>query len=325
MQYMKNLLELDEREILALAIANEQEDSQIYQVFADSIREDYPSSAAMFDEMAEDERGHRTMLFDLYRSKFGEHMPPIRREDVRGFYKRNPIWLSKVLSVEKMRAEAERMELQAANFYDKAAEQSTDTSTKKMLMELASLERSHGTKAEAMNTDVTQKAGAAEHDTQHRKFVLQLVQPGLAGLVDGSVSTLAPVFAAAFATHSNWNTFLVGLAASLGAGISMGLTEALSDDGTITGRGSPWVRGAACGIMTAIGGLGHTLPYLVPDSLANSFYIATFVAIIIVILELWAIAWIRAKYMDTPFMKAVIQIVIGGLLVFGIGIAIGSA
>ncbi len=322
---MKNLSDLDERQILALAIANEQEDSQIYQVFADSIRTDFPASAAMFDEMAEDEREHRTMLFDLYRSKFGEHMPPIRREDVRGFYKRNPIWLSKVLNVEKMRAESERMELQAANFYDKAAAQSTDASTKKMLMELASLERSHGTKAGSLNTDVTKTHGETEHDTQHRKFVLQLVQPGLAGLVDGSVSTLAPVFAAAFATHSNWNTFLVGLAASLGAGISMGLTEALSDDGTITGRGSPWVRGAACGIMTAIGGLGHTFPYLVPDSWANSFYIATFIAIIIVILELWAIAWIRSKYMDTPFMKAVIQIVIGGLLVFGIGIAIGSA
>jgi erythrin-vacuolar iron transport family protein len=322
---MKNLNQLDEREILSLAIANEQEDSQIYQTFADSIRQDFPASATMFDEMAEDERGHRTMLFDLYSKKFGEHMPPIRREDVRGFYKRNPIWLSKMLSVEKMRAEAERMELQAASFYDKAAEQSTDTATKQMLMELASLERSHGIKAETLNADVTKTHGEAEHDTQHRKFVLQYVQPGLAGLVDGSVSTLAPVFAAAFATHSNWNTFLVGLAASLGAGVSMGLTEALSDDGTITGRGSEWTRGTVCGVMTAVGGLGHTLPYLVPDSWANAFYIATFIAIIIVILELWAIAWIRAKYMDTPFMKAVIQIVIGGLIVFGIGIAIGSA
>ena len=322
---MKQLSELDEREVLALAIANEQEDSQIYQVFAESIREEYPASATMFDEMAEDERGHRTMLFELYSTKFGEHMPPIRREDVRGFDKRNSIWLSKILSVEKMRAESERMELQAANFYDKAAAQSTDTSTKKMLMELASLERSHGTKACEMNADVTQKAGAEEHDTQHRKFVLQLVQPGLAGLVDGSVSTLAPVFAAAFATHSNWNTFLVGLAASLGAGISMGLTEAMSDDGTITGRGNPWLRGAACGIMTAIGGLGHTFPFLVPDSWTNSFHIATIMAIAIVLVELWAIAWIRSKYMDTPFMKAIVQIVIGGLLVFGIGIVIGSA
>ncbi len=322
---MKQLSELDTREILSLAIANEQEDSQIYQVFADRLRPDFLASAVMFDEMAEDERGHRTMLFDLYRTKFGEHMPPIRREDVRGFFKRNPVWMSKVLSIEKMRYEAERMELQAANFYDKAAAQSTDADVKEMLMQLAALERSHGEKAEVMIANVTAKAGDTERDSEHRRFVLQYVQPGLAGLVDGSVSTLAPVFAAAFATHSNWNTFLVGLAASLGAGISMGLTEALSDDGTITGRGSPWSRGAACGIMTAVGGLGHTLPYLVPDSWPNSFHIATVMAIIIVLLELWAIAWIRSKYMDTPFMKAVIQIVIGGLLVFGIGIVIGSA
>jgi erythrin-vacuolar iron transport family protein len=322
---MKNLSELDEREILALAIASEQEDSQIYQVFADRLRPEFPASATLFDDMATEEREHRTMLFDMYRSKFGEHIPPIRREDVRGFYKRNPVWMSKILSIEKMRFEAERMELQAASFYEKAAAQSTDASVKQLLMNLAEIERGHEKKAGELAANVTQTHGEAEHDSQHRKFVLQYVQPGLAGLVDGSVSTLAPVFAAAFATHNNWNTFLVGLAASLGAGVSMGLTEALSDDGSITGRGSEWTRGTVCGVMTAIGGLGHTLPYLVPDTWANAFYIATFIAIIIVILELWAIAWIRAKYMDTPFMKAVIQIVIGGLIVFGIGIAIGSA
>ncbi len=322
---MKNLIELDEREILALAIASEQEDSQIYQVFADSLRAEFPASAKIFDDMAIEERDHRAMLFDMYRSKFGEHIPPIRREDVRGFYKRNPVWMSKTLSIEKMRFEAERMELQAASFYEKAAAQSTDASIKQLLMQLAEIERGHEKKAGELAISTAQAHGEAEHDTQHRKFVLQYVQPGLAGLVDGSVSTLAPVFAAAFATHSNWNTFLVGLAASLGAGVSMGLTEALSDDGSITGRGSEWTRGTVCGVMTAIGGLGHTLPYLVPDTWVNGFYIATFIAIIIVILELWAIAWIRAKYMDTPFMKAVIQIVIGGLIVFGIGIAIGSA
>ncbi len=322
---MKKLSELTAREILALAIANEQEDSQIYQEFADRLRPDFAASAAMFDEMAEDERGHRTMLFDLFKQKFGDNLPPIRREDVRGFYKRSPVWMSATLSIDKMRAEAEKMEDQAASFYEKAAAQSSDIDVKQMLLELAELERSHEKKAETLRTGVEDAAGEVEHDTEHRRFVLQYVQPGLAGLVDGSVSTLAPVFAAAFATHSNWNTFLVGLAASIGAGISMGLTEAMSDDGTITGRGSPWKRGAACGIMTAIGGLGHTFPYLVPDSWANAFWIATSMAIIIVLIELWAIAWIRAKYMDTPMLKAVVQIVIGGLLVFGVGILIGSA
>ena len=322
---MKNLSELDEREVLALAIASEQEDSQIYQVFAEKLRPDYPASAKMFDDMAEEERDHRSMLFTLYREKFGEHLPPIRREDVRGFDKRDRIWMLKTLGIDKMRRQAERMEHQAASFYEKAAAQTNDLSVREMLVNLAEIERGHGKKAVDLVQDVTEKHGDAEHDTEKRQFVLQFVQPGLAGLVDGSVSTLAPVFAAAFATHNNWSTFLVGLAASLGAGVSMGLTEALSDDGTITGRGSPLVRGAACGIMTAVGGLGHTLPYLVPDSIANAFTIATGLAIFIVLIELGVIAWIRAKYMESSFIKAIIQIVIGGLIVFMIGILIGSA
>ena len=322
---MKQLGELDEREVLALAIANEQEDSQIYQVFGERLDGDFPASARIFFDMAEEERSHRSMLFGLYRDRFGEHLPPIRREDVRGFDKRDRSWMAATLGIEKMRSQAERMELQAAHFYEKAAAQSNDLGVKEMLIHLAEVERGHEKKAGDLTAQVAADHGAAEHDTDRRRYVLQYVQPGLAGLVDGSVSTLAPVFAAAFATHSNWSTFLVGLAASLGAGISMGLTEALSDDGTITGRGDPWKRGAACGIMTAVGGLGHTMPYLVPDSVPNAFIVATAIAIVVVIFELGAIAWIRARYMDTPFLKAIIQIVIGGLMVFGIGILIGSA
>lgn len=322
---MKHLSELDEREVLALAIASEQEDSQIYQVFAEKLRTAFPASAEIFDDMAEEERSHRSMLFGLYREKFGEHLPPIRREDVRGFDKRDRIWMSATLGIDKMRRQAERMELQAASFYEKAAAQSTDVSVREMLVRLAEIERGHEKKAGDLAANVVAKHGEAEHDTERRQFVLQFVQPGLAGLVDGSVSTLAPVFAAAFATHNNWSTFLVGLAASLGAGVSMGLTEALSDDGTITGRGSPWTRGVVCGIMTAVGGLGHTLPYLVPDGMTNAFSIATGLAILIVVIELGLIAWIRARYMDTPFFKAIIQIVIGGLIVFMLGILIGSA
>jgi erythrin-vacuolar iron transport family protein len=163
-------------------------------------------------------------------------------------------------------------------------------------------------------------AALTAEEAKRRTFVLQIVQPGLAGLIDGSVSTLAPIFAAAFATHRTWNAFLVGLAASLGAGISMGLTEALSDDGTITGRGSPWKRGTACGLATALGGLGHTLPYLITD-----FWTATAVAILVVMVELIAIAWIRWKYMSTPFLAAIIQIILGGLLVVLVGVMIGSS
>ena len=322
---MKQLSELDEREVLALAIANEQEDSQIYQVFGEKLKADFPASAQIFFDMAEEERGHRAMLFGLYRDKFGEHLPPIRRDDVRGFDKRDRSWMATTIGIEKMRRLAERMELQAANFYDKAAAQSRDVSVREMLVHLAEVERGHEKKAGDLTAAVRAQHGEQEHDTQRRRYVLQYVQPGLAGLVDGSVSTLAPVFAAAFATHSNWNTFLVGLAASLGAGISMGLTEALSDDGTITGRGDPWKLGAACGIMTAVGGLGHTVPYLVPDSVPHAFTIATAIAIVVVVFELGAIAWIRARFMDTPFVKAIVQIVIGGLLVFAIGILIGSA
>ncbi len=196
----------------------------------------------------------------------------------------------------------------------------------KLLGDLAELEKGHENIAAKLTDKILSPGVRAEEDkTRKRVFVLQYVQPGLAGLMDGSVSTLAPLFAAAFATHHNWQTFLVGLAASIGAGISMGFAEALSDDGSLTGRGSPWLRGATCGLMTALGGLGHTLPYLVPDSWSNAFWIATAIAGVVVFFELWAIAYIRARYMDTPFLHAVFQIVLGGAIVLAVGILIGAA
>lgn len=322
---MKALSELTEREVVALAIANEEEDSRIYQSFADRLRPDFPASAGLFDAMAEEERGHRQSLYDLYRSRFGEHLPPIRREDVRGFLKRRAVWWSPNLDVPKMRREAELMELQAANFYDQAAAQATDLGVREMFVRLAEVERGHGKKAGELQDQLTPDAEAEETEAQRRLFVLQYVQPGLAGLIDGSVSTLAPLFAAAFATQNNWETFLVGMAASVGAGISMGLTEALSDDGIITGRGSPWLRGLVCGAMTAVGGIGHTLPYLVPDSWPNAFLVATLIAALVVAVELVAISWIRTRYMDTPFLRAAFQVIVGGVLVLLAGIFIGSA
>lgn len=322
----KALGDLTEREVLALAIANEEEDSRIYQLFAEACTESFPASARIFEDMAAEEREHRTSLFEVYRTRFGEHLPPIRREDVRGFLTRRPVWWTKNLGPDRMREEAAIMEMQAANFYDKAATQTLDTRIRELFLHLAEVERGHRKKADQLKeAHLDDTAQGAEDAARHRQFVLTYVQPGLAGLIDGSVSTLAPLFAAAFATHNNWNTFLVGLAASVGAGISMGITEAMSDDGIISGRGSPWLRGLVCGVMTAIGGIGHSLPYLVPDSMANAFYIATAIAAAIVAVELIAIAWIRTKYMDTPFLRSVFQVVVGGVLVLLAGIFIGSA
>lgn len=323
---MKALSDLTEREVLALAIANEEEDSRIYRSFADRLRPDYESSAAIFDDMAEEERGHRDSLYELYRQRFGEHLPPIRREDVRGFLRRRTPWWEPSLDLDKMRGEAELMERQAANFYERSAERATDLSVRQLFTQLAEVERGHEKRAGAIaESHLTADAAAAEESARRRAFVLQYVQPGLAGLIDGSVSTLAPLFAAAFATKNNWETFLVGMAASVGAGISMGLTEALSDDGIITGRGSPWLRGLVCGLMTAIGGIGHTLPYLVPNSWPNAFYLATTIAALVVAVELVAISWIRTHWMDTPFLRATMQVIVGGVLVLLAGIFIGSA
>jgi rubrerythrin len=323
---VKNFADLTEREVLAVAIASEEEDSRIYMAFAEDLKDRYPDSAKLFEEMAEEERGHRHMLLETYEQRFGPHLPPIRREDVKGFLRRRPIWLTKNLSLDTIRKEVETMEMQAERFYVKAAEQAQDVGVRRLLGDLAEAEKAHEKTATRLTDQILKPDVRAEEDrTSRRMFVLQYVQPGLAGLMDGSVSTLAPLFAAAFATHQNWQTFLVGLAASIGAGISMGFAEALSDDGSLTGRGSPWLRGTASGVMTALGGLGHSIPFLVPDSWPNAFWIATTVACIVVFFELWAIAYIRARYMDTPFLQAVFQIVLGGVIVLGVGILIGAA
>src|SRR5213080_4721006 len=211
--------------------------------------------------------------------------------------------------------------MSGARFYRRATDTTRDTSVRQLLLELAEAEVEHESLAHKLGQQIlTPSALAKEDETARRMFLLQYVQPGLAGLMDGSVSTLAPLFAAAFATHNTWETFLVGLAASVGAGISMGFAEALSDDGSLTGRGTPLVRGAVCGVMTAIGGLGHTLPYLIPH-----FWTATGVSIVVVACELAAISWIRWRFMDTPFLSATFQVVVGGVLVFVAGILIGSS
>ncbi len=323
---MKNFSDLTEREILAVAISSEEEDSRIYMTFAEDLAERYPDTAKIFEEMAEEEKGHRHMLLEMYEQRFGPHLPPIRRDDVKGFLKRRPVWLTKNLPLDTIRKTAEAMEFEAERFYTKAAERATDVGVRKLLGDLAEVEKGHETLATRLEkTVLTPDARAAEDTTRRRMFVLQYVQPGLAGLMDGSVSTLAPLFAAAFATHHNFQTFLVGLAASIGAGISMGFAEALSDDGSMTGRGSPWLRGTTCGLMTTVGGLGHTIPYLVPDAWPNAFWIATAIAGLVVFFELWAIAYVRARYMDTPFLQAVFQIVLGGVIVLAVGILIGAA
>jgi rubrerythrin len=320
---VKRFSDLSEQEILALAITNEEEDSRIYRGFAEGLRDKFPASAKVFDEMAEEEVHHRTMLFDLYRKKFGDYLPLIRRQDVKGFiqHKTSPLWLMRPLGLDDVRKYAENMEYEAERFYRKAAAGARDASVRQLLIELAEAEAGHESLAHKLSqTILTPGAREKEDETARRMFVLQYVQPGLAGLMDGSVSTLAPLFAAAFATHNTWETFLVGMAASVGAGISMGFAEALSDDGSLTGRGTPWLRGTVCGLMTTIGGLGHTLPYLIPD-----FYIATIVAILVVAVELAVISWIRTRFMDTPFLQAAFQVVVGGVLVFIAGILIGSS
>jgi rubrerythrin len=317
----KNFKDLSEREILALAISLEEEDGKIYGDFVDGLRETYPASAKLFEEMQEEESGHRASLLDLYRGKFGEHIPHLRREDVKGFVYRRPVWLIRPLGLHVVRKQAEIMELETRRFYERAAEQVTDVSIRKLLGDLAQAERKHSAIAESLEEKLlTPNVRAEEDAAQRRLFVLQIVQPGLAGLMDGSVSTLAPVFAAAFATRNSWDAFLVGMAASVGAGISMGFAEALSDDGSLTGRGHPWIRGVVCGLMTTAGGIGHTMPYLIGD-----FSVATSVAVAVVILELLAISFIRNRYMDTPFVAAAMQVMLGGALVFLAGVLIGNS
>ena len=317
---MKKFEELTEREILALAIALEEEDERVYADFADGLRQDYPATASMFLGMREEESEHRRRLIELFRQKFGEHIPLIRRQDVRGFVDRPALWLVRPLRIDAVRKEASTMEVETRRFYEKAAARTQDASIRQLLDDLAYEEREHENRAQEFDKQLSPTVKAEEDQAQRRLFVLQIVQPGLAGLMDGSVSTLAPVFAAALATQDTWKTFLVGLAASVGAGISMGFAEALSDDGSLTGRGHPWIRGLVCGAMTAIGGIGHTLPFLI-----HNFRLAFWAAGLVVLAELATITWIRRRYMDTPWFSAALQVGLGGTLVFITGVLIGSS
>jgi rubrerythrin len=313
--------DLNESQILALAVTAEEEDAHIYRDFAESLRADFPATAELFTKMAAEEDGHRHRLIELYRQRFGEHIPLVRRQDVKGFYqRRRPSWFTMTIRPQNARAEAALMEIESRRFYEAAAQRTSDAKVRQLLDDLAQEEQRHEAAAEEI-TDAQASSGALSHETEaaRRLFVLRFVQPGLAGLMDGSVSTLAPLFAAAFATMNTSATFKVGLAASVGAGISMGFAEALSDDGKLSGRGTPWLRGTVCGIMTALGGLGHTMPYLIHD-----FHFATSVALGVVAVELAVIAWIRKRYMDTPLLSAVFQVVVGGVLVFLAGWLIGS-
>lgn len=317
----RSFQDLNEQEILALAIDSEEDDSRIYSEFAERLKEQYPATSRTLITMRDEELDHAHRLMESFKASYGEHLPFIRRQDVKGFITRNPLWLSRLLTVDQVRKEVETMEYESRSFYEAAAKRTSNLSVRKLLNELALVEASHEELAAGFRESM-EKSGAldVERETERRMFILQYIQPGLAGLMDGSVSTLAPVFAAAFATRSSHDAFLVGLAASIGAGISMGFAEALSDDGVISGRGHPYIRGTVCGLMTTLGGIGHTLPFLIPG-----FGIATAVAVAVVAVELAVIAWIRHRYMDTPLLAATFQVVVGGVLVFITGILIGSA
>jgi len=318
---MKKFEELSEREILALAISLEEEDERVYADFEEALKPDFPASAVVFDGMRLEESGHRRRLIELYRQKFGEHIPLVRRQDVKGFVERKPVWLVRPLGLDTVHKTASAMEVETRRFYEKAAARAQDAGIRQLLDDLAQEERHHEDRAQELREEeLRPEVKEDEARASRRLFVLQIVQPGLAGLMDGSVSTLAPVFAAAFATRNSWDAFLVGLAASIGAGISMGFAEALSDDGSLTGRGHPWVRGLVCGAMTALGGIGHTLPFLIPN-----FHLALGVAVIVVLIELGVITWIRHRYMDTPTLSAAMQVALGGALVFVTGVLIGSS
>jgi erythrin-vacuolar iron transport family protein len=312
---MRSFDSLNEREVLALAIALEEEHARIYDDFAEGLRARFPAQALKFTELRRQEDAHRHRLLDHYRGRFGEHLPLIRPEDVRGFVKHRPVWLRRTLGLKTAEKEAEGMELETQRFYEAAARRATDAGVRQLLGDLAEEERNH---VDAVGTIADRPVMGDDTIRRKRLFALQVIQPGLAGLMDGSVSTLAPLFAAAFATHDSWSTFRVGLAASLGAGISMGFAEALSDDGKLTGRGHPWARGLVCGVMTGLGGLGHTFPYLI-----RNIKTATIIAVAVVCVELGIISWVRHKFMDSPLSAAVLQIVLGGVLVFAVGVLIG--
>lgn len=317
----RRFADLSEREVLALAISAEEEDAQIYAAYAANLRADFSATAAVLDGMVAEEDEHRRRLIDVYRRRFGDHIVPLRREHVADFYVRRPVWLIENLGIDRIRQEVAAMEREAQRFYALAAARATDADTRSLLGDLARAEAAHVESAGRLTEKHLGEAERAREDLlARRQRILTWVQPGLAGLMDGSVSTLAPIFATAFATHNPWTTFLIGLSASVGAGISMGFTEAVHDDGKLSGRGSPWKRGLASGVMTTIGGLGHALPYLIPE-----FWTATIIALVVVFIELWAIVWIQNRYMETPFLRATFQVVLGGALVLAAGILIGGA
>lgn len=315
---MRSFSDLDQSELLGLAISLGEEHARIYAEYAHGLAKSSPAMAETLASMAREEDTHRRALIDLYQKTHGDHIPLIRPQDVRGFAHYEPIWTREHIDPEDVRLQAEQIVREARQFYESARGHTTDAAARKFLGDLVAAEDRH--LALTRNLGKARDTVGAQADSAQRAFILQYIQPGLNGLIDGSISTLAPIFAVAFATHDTWTTFLVGLAASVGAGISMGIAEAMSDDGLISGRGNPWKRGTVTGVMTAIGGLGHTLPYLIPD-----FWTATAIAAIVVVVELWIIAWVRARYMDTPFMRSAFEVVAGGLIVFGVGIAIGSA
>ena len=322
MEWMaKNFKDLSDREVLALAISLEEEDGRIYGEFVEGLSESFPATAKLLKEMQAEESDHRTRLIDLYQQRFGSHIPLIRRQDVKGFVSRPAVWLVRPIGPSAVRNAIEQMESETRRFYNFALNRTTDASTRQLLGDLAEAEAKHSAHADTIEKqELTPQVRQGEDEAYRRNFVLQFVQPGLAGLMDGSVSTLAPVFAAAFATQKSWDAFLVGMAASIGAGISMAFAEALSDDGSLTGRGNPVIRGAVTGAMTTLGGIGHTLPYLIAD-----FHIATTIAIIVVVIELGVISWIRQHYMQTPLLRAALQVILGGVLVFITGVLIGHA
>ena len=318
---MKAFDKLDQREILALAISCEEEDGRTYADFAEGLHETRPDTARIFKAMADEENHHRHRLIEVFVSRFGTHIPQIRRHDVRGMIQRRKLWQIRPHGIEAVRRQARQMEQDAARFYRLAAARASDAGIRALLGDLAAAEEEHEWTASAIESrHLPPAARAKEDEDASRRFILQVIQPGLVGLMDGSVSTLAPVFAAAFGTHNTWSAFQVGLAASLGAGISMGFAEALADDGKLSGRGTPYLRGLVCGLMTIAGGIGHTLPYLIPN-----FWTATLTAAGVVVVELLAIAWIQWRYMETPPFSAAAKVMLGGGLVLATGILIGSS
>lgn len=318
--FKKHFQDLNDDEILSLSIDILEEDIRLYDDYSSHFLINYPETSKMFKKMSILKNKNRQQLIKLHKKKFGETLNITHKNEIYNFFKRKPKWFVIKNSIEKVRNEIIEMEANSSQFYNSFAKKSNNIETRNLLIDLAMMSREQKDNAKLILLNTQKLHSAKEEVTKDKKqFILTWVQPGLAGLMDGSVSTLAPIFATAFATKDSHTTLLVGLAASIGAGISMGFTEAVHDDGVISGRGSPIKRGFASGIMTTIGGLGHALPYLISD-----FYVATVIAMFFVLVELWAIAWIQAKYMKIKFTKAVFQVVFGGSLVLAAGILIGG-